>query len=394
MNKIIKNSISIVGGAGHVGFPLGLAFGSKKYKINLVDVDQKNLNKIKLGIPPFYEIGAKKLLHKCLKKKILSFSNDLKTVKTSKFIIICIGTPVNKKLKPEVKNFVALFYKLLKIINKNQILIIRSSVYPGMIRKISKILKTKNNNIVYCPERIVQSKALIELPNLPQVVAGVNKNSVHIVSKLFKKICKKILLSTIQEAELIKLFSNANRYINFAIANQLFIMCEKYNVDFDRIRKLMKFGYERNLNLPKSGFTAGPCLLKDTMQLSSFYKGRFELGFASMKINQSMVDLVIEKVENIKNSKKKIIGILGVTFKAETDDIRDSLSIDLIKKLKKRKFKVIYSDVYYRDKNYYKTNSLIKKSDIIIIGAPHKKYMNLKFSKNKHVIDIWGRSKE
>jgi len=150
----------------------------------------------------------------------------------------------------------------------------------------------------------------------------------------------------------------------------------------------------RNANIPESGFTAGPCLLKDTMQLSSFYKGRFELGFASMKINQSMVDLVIEKVENIKNSKKKIIGILGVTFKAETDDIRDSLSIDLIKKLKKRKFKVIYSDVYYRDKNYYKTNSLIKKSDIIIIGAPHKKYMNLKFSKNKHVIDIWGRSKE
>lgn len=390
MNKIIKDSISIIGGAGHVGFPLGLAFGSKKYKVNLIDTNKNNLNKIKSGLPPFYEIGAQKILKKCLKKNALFFSNDLKTVKTSKFIIICIGTPINKKLKPEIKYFLSLFYKLSKIISKNQILIVRSSVYPGVIKKILTILKKNSNNIVYCPERIVQSKALIELPKLPQVISGFDKKSIKEVSKLFKHICNKIIISSIQEAELIKLFSNANRYINFAIANQLYIMCEKYHVDFDRIRKMMKLGYERNLNLPSSGFTAGPCLLKDTMQLSSFYKGKFDLGSSAMKINESMVDLVIEKVKNIKNSSKKTIGVLGVAFKAETDDVRDSLSIELIKKLKKRRFKVLYNDVYHKDPKQHEIKVVIKKSDIIIIGAPHKKYENLKFSKNKSVIDIWG----
>ena len=263
-------------------------------------------------------------------------------------------------------------------------------MYPGIINKIFKILKKRNSNIFYCPERIVQSKALIELPKLPQIISGTNKKLIQEVSRLFKKVCNKIIISSIKEAELIKLFSNANRYINFAIANQLYIMCEKYNVDFDRIRKMMRLGYERNLNLPSSGFTAGPCLLKDTMQLSSFYKGNFNLGVSAMKINEGMVDLVIDKLKNIKNSSKKIIGILGIAFKAETDDVRDSLSIELIKKLKKKKYKILYNDIYNKDPEQSEMRTVINKSDIIIIGAPHKKYKNLKFSKKKSIIDIWG----
>ena len=153
----------------------------------------------------------------------------------------------------------------------------------------------------------------------------------------------------------------------------------------------MMTGYERNINLPMSGFSAGPCLLKDTMQLSSFYKGNFGLGQSSMKINQlGMVNFVIDKIQNIKMYKHKTIGILGVAFKAETDDTRDSLSIELIKKLKKNKLKVIYSDTYYKeDKKNLSTLELIKKSDIIILGAPHKEYKKLKIPKKK-IIDVWG----
>jgi UDP-N-acetyl-D-mannosaminuronic acid dehydrogenase len=385
-----NNYISIIGGAGHVGFPLGLAFANKNFIVNLIDLNKKNLNIIQGGNLPFYEVGAKKVLTTSLKKKKLLFSSDLSTVKKSKFIIICIGTPINKNLKPQTKKFFSFFSSLFKYVNKNQVIIIRSSVFPGIVNKIYKKYGKINSNISYCPERIVQSKALIELPNLPQVVSGITKKSIKESSELFKKICKKILISSVKEAELIKLFSNANRYINFAIANQLYLICEKYDVEFKKIRHLMRLGYERNLNLPKSGFSAGPCLLKDTMQLSAFYKGNFELGLASMKVNQSMVDLIIKKIKKVKNFKKKTIGVLGVTFKAETDDIRDSLSIELIKKIKKNKLKVIYSDIYYNDANCYETKSLIKKSDIIILGAPHKKYKKIKFPTKKTLIDIWG----
>ncbi len=385
-----KRQISIIGGAGHVGFPLGLVLSSKGYYVKLIDKHQENIKKINSGETPFLEKGAKRLLKKMLRKKKIMASSNLKEIKFSKFIIICIGTPINKNLKPQTKQFFNFFSYLFKHVTKEQIIIIRSSVFPGIVNKIFKKFGKINKNISYCPERIVQSKALVELPNLPQIVSGLTKKSIKESSTLFKKICKKILISSIKEAELIKLFSNTNRYINFAIANQLYLICDKYNVDFKNVRNLMRLGYERNLNLPSAGFSAGPCLLKDTMQLSSFYKGNFELGLASMKVNESMVELVIKKIKKIKNFEKKTIGILGITFKAETDDIRDSLSLSLLKKLKKIKLKAIYTDVYYKDKYWHDFKSLIRKSDIIILGAHHNKYKSLKLPKNKNLIDIWG----
>ena len=387
----IKKNISIIGGAGHVGFPLALALANKNFNVNLIDLNTKNLNKIRDGEVPFYEIGAKNKLKKYLQKKKIFFSKNLMSVKNSKYIIVCIGTPIDSKLSPKTKKFFYFFSSLLKNINKEQIIIIRSSVYPGIIEKISKKYKNINNNISYCPERIVQSKALVELPILPQIVSGISNKAINESVKLFKKITKKIIISSVKEAELIKLYSNANRYINFAIANQLYLMCEQQNVDFKNVRKLMMQGYERNINLPSAGFSAGPCLLKDTMQLRTFYKGNFELGMAAMKINQNnLIELILSKIKNIKNYRRITIGLMGVAFKAETDDTRDSLAIQILNKLNKMKLKIIYTDEYYIDKKTHKLDSFIKKSDLIIIGAPHKKYKKIKFPKNKKYIDIWG----
>ena len=394
MKNLSEKYISIIGGAGHVGFPLGLAFASKNFKVNLIDKDTKNLKTIRNGKPPFFEIGAKKVLNKCLKNNTLLTSTNINDIKKGKFIIICIGTPIDNNLKPVLKDFIKFFKLLKKYIDKRHVIIIRSSTYPGIINKIETIFKNKNNQIVYCPERIVQSKSLIELPKLPQVVAGNNKKSVGQVKNLFKKITSKVILTNILEAELIKLFSNANRYINFAIANQLFIICENNGLNFDRVRNIMREGYERNLNLPKAGFTAGPCLLKDTMQLSSFYKKKFKIGYAAMEINEGIPNLIISEIKKNKKNKKKTIGILGLAFKSETDDIRDSLSIKLKNKLKILQYKVLVSDEYYKNKENTDRNLLIKKSDIIIIGAPHEKYKRIKFPKNKKIIDIWGLYKK
>ena len=391
--KINKQEISIIGGAGHVGFPLGIAFASKKFKVNLIDKNKIFLDKIKKGIPPFLEKGAKKVLKKTLFKKKIFVSNNYESIKTSKFIIICIGTPINQNLKPRVKEFLSFFYFLKKIVNKSQIIIIRSSIFPGVFNKVSKILDKKNKNIVYCPERIVQGNSLEELPKLPQILAGKNNFSINEVKKLFAKITKTIITTTVLEAELIKLFSNANRYINFSIANQLFMICEEHNLNYSKIRKIMREGYERNINLPSAGFTAGPCLLKDTMQLSSFYQQRFSLGHAAMNVNENIPNFILKKIKKIKNIKRKKIGVLGITFKAETDDTRDSLAIKLIKLLKKSGMSVLQSDEYCFEKNNIKKHELLRRSDIIIIAAPHKAYKKIKFPKNKILIDIWGIKK-
>jgi UDP-N-acetyl-D-mannosaminuronic acid dehydrogenase len=336
------------------------------------------------------EKGAKKALNKCLKKNNLLTSKSIGSIIYSKYIVVCIGTPIDNNLKPKLRDFIKFFKNLKKYLHKDHVIIIRSSIYPGIVTKVEKILKSKNNNIVYCPERIVQGKSLEELPKLPQIVASNNKKTINKVKKLFKKITSKIILTNVLEAELIKLFSNANRYINFSIANQFYLMCKSMNLDYSRIRGIMQDGYARNLNLSKAGFTAGPCLLKDTMQLSSFFKKKFNLGHAAMQVNESMPNYIVDELKKIKNIKKKTIGLLGLAFKADNDDIRDSLSIKLLSILKRKKFKVIQSDEYYKNKDNIIKKTLIKKSSIIIIGAPHKQYKNLKIPKNKTIIDIWN----
>lgn len=385
---MFKNNISIIGGAGHVGFPLGLAFAESGMKVNLVDINKQSNILINSGKLPFKEDKAIKILKKNLKKKKIFATTNIKSCLNSKFIIISVGTPISKKnLKPKTQELLNFFYKLKKYIKKNQIIIVRSSVYPGICEKIYNILKSKNKNLSYCPERIIQGKSLIELPKLPQIISGFNERSIKNSAELFKKISKKIIITGVLEAELIKLFSNAYRYIHFSIANQFYKICEDLNVDFNLIRKNMIDGYVRNKNIPKQGFTGGPCLLKDTMQLAAFCKNNFELGYAAMNINEN---LPISLIKNIKNYEKKKIGILGLSFKASTDDTRDSLSFKLIEFLEKKKIKYFINDPFVKIINNLKARDVIKKSDLIIIATPHIQYRKIKVSKDKILIDIWN----
>ena len=228
------------------------------------------------------------------------------------------------------------------------------------------------------------------MPNISQLVSGKNQLSVREASNLFKKICKKIIVVKVIEAELIKLFSNAYRYVHFAISNQFYMICKNQKLDFFRIREIMKDGYKRNAHIPMSGFTAGPCLLKDTMQLSSFYNKNFSLGHAAMNVNEGMPKFIYDDLRKKYNLKGKKIGLLGLTFKGDCDDTRDSLAIKLLKFLQKKKLKVLYSDEFFKLNGSIEKEELIRKSDIIIISTPHSVYKKVKIPNNKILIDIWG----
>ena len=387
---IKKNYICIFGGTGHVGAPLGLALSSKGYNVALIDKNIKYIKKINQGIMPFVEEGCAKLLRKMIKKKKIFATNKLDITKKCKYIIVCLGTPVDNKFNPDLKNFINFFYNLRKHLNKNHIVIIRSSIYPGICNKVFNVIKNHCKNLSYCPERIAQGKSLIELPKISQIVSGRSIKARMESGKIFRKVCKKIIYTKIIEAELIKLFSNAYRYINFSISNQFYMMCQNQGLDYYKIRNIMRDNYKRNTNVPTAGFTAGPCLLKDTMQLSSFYNHKFSLFDSVMSINEGLPRFVFKKLKEKYNLKKKTVGILGLSFKAENDDIRDSLSIKLLKYLKSKKIRTLQSDEYYKEKNNIDKNTLVKKSDIIIIATPHKAYKKLRINKNKILVDIWG----
>ena len=305
-----KFDVCIVGGAGHIGLPLGLLISSKNKRVVLYDKNVSVIKKINQGIMPFLEIGATKLLSKN-KNKIFA-TNNIKYVQQTKIIIVCIGTPVTTNLKPNLKFFFQLFKELKNYVKKDQTIIIRSSIYPGTCEKIFSILGKGFKNISYCPERVVQGKSIEELPKLPQIVSGYSTKSIAVSKNLFKLICKKIIVTSVLEAELVKLFSNAWRYINFSVSNEFLMICENLNINFSRLRKIMVDGYERNRDIPLAGFAAGPCLFKDTVQLSAFLKNKFLLGKAATSINENLPKFLLKRLKEKYKSKlnHKTIGIL------------------------------------------------------------------------------------
>ena len=385
-----KYDVVIIGGLGHVGLPLGLAFGNKGLKVLLHDKDTKNAELVKKGVMPFIEYGAEPILKKLLKNKgLLTISSDIRDVSLAKYVIVAIGTPVDEYLNPTVRIFTEYFNILRKHLRKHQTIIIRSTIYPRTCKQIVKILG-KDMLLAYCPERIAQGYAIQELKELPQLVAGTTKKAQNYAAKLFQLIAPKIIKVSMEEAELVKLFTNAWRYIQFSITNQFYMIANDFNLDFNRIREVMADGYGRAYNIPSAGFAAGPCLLKDTMQLAAFNNNNFFLGHAAMMVNEGLPNYIVESLRHKHDISKKKIGILGMAFKADIDDTRDSLSYKLGKILRFHGVETYYSDEFAEDATFISKEQLVKKCDIIIIGAPHTAYKKIKIPKKLEVIDVWG----
>lgn len=189
---------------------------------------------------------------------------------------------------------------------------------------------------------------------------------------------------------MIKLFSNAWRYILFAVTNQFYMISHNFGVDYDRVRKSLMDGYGRAATLPGPGFAAGPCLLKDTMQLSAFTGNEFILGHAAMMINEGLPNFIVRNLTTKHDLSKTKVGILGMAFKADIDDVRDSLSFKLGKILRFHGAKVYYSDEYAKNPDFVSKEDLIKNSEVVIVAVPHSAYKGLTFGKNIDVVDLWG----
>jgi len=383
--------VVIVGGLGHVGLPLGLVFADKGLNVCLYDIDNDKANQVKNGVMPFIEYSAEPVLKKVLEQNKLTVSPDIKIISKAKYVIITIGTPVDEYQNPKTRSFLEFFENLKSYLDASQTIIIRSTVYPRTCQQVLNLLgKDKEWKIAYCPERIVQGNSIKELRELPQIVAGLNDKAVEEASKLFSVISPRIIETSIGEAELVKLFSNAWRYIQFAVANQFYMIAHNFGVDYDKLRYAMIEGYERAHSLPSAGFAAGPCLLKDTMQLNAFNSNNFLLGNAAMMINEGLPNFLIEDLRKQYDLSKTKVGILGMAFKADIDDIRDSLSFKLGKILRFHGAKVYYSDEYVKNPDFVSKEELINKCDVVIVGVPHSAYKGISMPKHVKVVDLWG----
>lgn len=383
--------VVIIGGLGHVGLPLGLAFAERGLSVCLQDVDQEKARQVAAGEMPFIEYGAEPVLKKALEEGKLHVSLEAKDIAKAKHVIVAIGTPVDEYLNPKTRLFLEFFEKIKQHLNPEQTIIIRSTVYPRTPEQVRAVLGDERVwHVAYCPERLVQGYGMKELKELPQIVSGLSEKAIKDASDLFSLLSPKIIRTDIREAELIKLFANAWRYIQFAATNQFYMMASTFGVDYDKVRKAMREGYERAHSLPSAGFAAGPCLLKDTMQLAAFNSNNFMLGHAAMMINEGLPNFVIENLKKKYNLAKTSVGILGMAFKADIDDVRDSLSFKLGKILRFHGATVHYSDEFVKDPTFISKEELVSKSDVIIIGVPHSAYKGLHVPEGVEVVDLWG----
>lgn len=383
--------VCTIGGGGHVGLPLSLLIASRGKKTCIYDVDITNRDRIAQGIMPFREEGAQALLQKTLQEGAFTVLKNPDMISKSEIVIIVIGTPVDEFLNPRIGDIKRFFDSYMDYFVDGQLIILRSTIYPGTTEHIHQwfIKSGKKVDLAFCPERIAEGQAIPEMTQLPQIVSACTPEGEKRAKEFFSLLTPEIVLLNPQEAELGKLFINAWRYIQFSIANQFFMIANDQKLDYYKIHEAITYHYPRTQGLPKAGFTAGPCLFKDVMQLSSFYNNNFLLGHTAMLINEGFPDYLVQKLKNRMSLANKTVGILGMAFKGGSDDKRGSLSYKLKKILEFECQKVLCTDPYIVHPDFVSFSEIVEQSDLLILATPHEQYREVSFF-SKPVIDIWN----
>ena len=380
--------VAIVGGGGRAGLPLALSLAAVGHKVVIIDKDKDKVNKINRRIMPFYEKDAEETLRK-FNAHELSAEVENEKIFGSDVCILIIGTPVNGDGSPSTDNLLAVVSDIHKYLGSTKLLMLRSTVYPGITQEISRLLLSYGSStlVSFCPERIAEGIALDEIRVLPQIIGASEEQAYLLSEEVFKGVTQKLIRTSIKEAEISKLFTNTYRYFKFAIANEFFKICIDQEIDWTNVWHSMKEDYPRAKDLPFPGFAAGPCLVKDTMQLDYFTKNNFGLGKISIKTNEEMPDYIIDLLQIKYDLKTMTVGILGMTFKADIDDFRSSLSFRLESGLQKVAKKVLCSDEMLQKDGFVSSSELISASDLVIIATPHSSYARLKIK--TPLVDIW-----
>jgi UDP-N-acetyl-D-mannosaminuronic acid dehydrogenase len=383
--------LCIVGGCGHVGLPLALRFAAAGCRVGIYDTDEAKVDLVQAGKMPFLETGADALLAEALAADRLELSTGPAIVKKASAVVLVVGTPIDEFLNPETRTFSSVVEELAEWLADDALLVLRSTVYPGTSEWVAHELASRERpaRVVCCPERVAEGKSIEELTSLPQIVGADDEESRRRAAELFGRLPVEMVFTSTREAELAKLFTNAWRYMKFAVANQFFMIAQEAGVDYERLLHAVRDGYPRAADLPGPGFAAGPCLLKDTMQLSAYTGNVFVLGHGAMLVNEGMPEFLVRQLQADTDLRSSTVAILGMAFKAESDDVRASLSYKLRKRLGFAGARVLCSDPYVDDPGLVDLDTALAEADIVVIGAPHACYRDLDLS-GRRVVDIWG----
>ncbi len=386
-----ERDVVVVGGCGHVGLPLAIALADRGARVGIYDVSDDAVAMVNAAKMHFSEPGAADMLKRVVAEERLVASADAAMVATSEHVIVVIGTPVDGHLNPDLAAIPDVLADCAPYLRNGQILILRSTVYPGVTAVVEKIIADlgREIDVAFCPERIAEGKAMTELFELPQIVSSRTQRGLERASALFRRLTATLVPMTPEEAELAKLFTNVWRYIKFATANQFYMMANDRGLDFERIRQGLILDYPRAADMPGAGFAAGPCLFKDALQLAAYNNNIFALGHTAMTINEGLPLYLVHRLEQRFDLRSMTVGILGMAFKGGSDDIRSSLSYKLKHILAFKARAVLCTDPHVTvDPALRPLGEVVAAADLLVIGAPHAEYRDL--VTDKPVADIWN----
>ena len=384
--------IVIIGGCGHVGLPLGLAFAAAGKSVVAMDLSEQAVRAANAGQMPFVDRGADELLTEVLASGKFRCTTESDVIGEADVVITVIGTPLDSHLNPRFDVYDDLIESDRSHLREGQLLVLRSTVYPGTTDRVQRALESTGIDVAFCPERVAEGVALEEIHSLPQIVAGCTPRAQERAQSLFRSLTKEIIPLEPLAAELCKLYNNTWRYIQFAVANQFYMIANDYGLDFYDIRHAMTHEYPRAAGFPAAGFAAGPCLFKDTMQLASFNNNALFLGHAAMLVNEGLPNYLVRRAAQRYDLREVTAAVLGMTFKAESDDPRDSLSFKLKKALRAECKDVLCSDPFLDADGLVPLEKALEHADVFFIATPHSRYRTVDFG-GKPVVDIWNITK-
>lgn len=373
--------IGIIGGAGHVGLPFGLVLADTGFSVTPIDKDRASLNTIESGEVPFTESGVEEYLADALDAGLLECTTDFKTVADCDAVVFVVGTPIDEHHNPQMSGLLDLVNDVADHLVADQLVLFRSTVYPGTTRVICERLSERGFNIgqdlfiAFTPERIAQHHAFEEIVSLPQLIGAPDDESYERAVALFENFltaeCHRL---TPTEAELGKLFTNMWRYLTFAAANEFFLItdsfAEYHDVNVHRILEQTGRNYPR-FDVPSPGANVGgPCLTKDGWFLVDNIPYN-ELVSAAYQINEGMPSQFVDRMARAAPDPEKI-AVLGITFKQNSDDTRNSVAFKLEKQIHMKG----YTNVVKIEPNVPGFDDLdrIEGSDWVTLMTPHDEF--------------------
>jgi UDP-N-acetyl-D-mannosaminuronic acid dehydrogenase len=366
-------------GLGRVGLPLALCFADRGYRVIGVDHNPVVLDALRAGRMPFAEAGTQQLLDRILDSGRLELSERAADAAGADDIVLTIGTPSFSHIESDLSQVRAVIDDLLPLLRPGHALILRSTIAPGTTEFVAGYVAKRRGLrigedvfVAHAPERIAAGRFLEEISSLPCIVGGVGENSTDRAAATFSVFGAPIVRTTPVQAELAKIWTNILRYATFALPNLLMMDCERYGANVFEVIELINRDYPRG-GIAMPGLTAGTCLRKD-FAFSEERSNSPGMLLAVSRVNESVPLFLVEGVKRRLGSlASRKVAVLGLTFKRDTDDERDSLSPKLVRLLERELADVAISDPHAPSPTQTFAEA-VEDADVVIVATNHSDF--------------------